>query len=124
MEGAMQAVVDNAHEGRAASATPADAAVMVVPRRRGQLSPEQHLMAAVLEDAINELQLHRDGNAGAWATWRRPLVPSEGVLQTTAWVASRDRWWPYSFENICEALGLDVPTIRRRLGIPAAAQSS
>src|SRR5262249_59217087 len=33
------------------------------------------------------------------------------------WLASRDVLWPFSFENICLALDLDAPTLRRRLGI-------
>jgi transcription initiation factor TFIIIB Brf1 subunit/transcription initiation factor TFIIB len=32
-----------------------------------------------------------------------------------AYVASRDRRWPFSFENLCEALSLDSGRLRRAL---------
>lgn len=32
-----------------------------------------------------------------------------------AYVSSTDRDWPYSFENLCEALGLDLRRTRRAL---------
>jgi hypothetical protein len=30
-----------------------------------------------------------------------------------AYVASRDRSWPYSFENVCETIGVDASYLRR-----------
>jgi hypothetical protein len=30
-------------------------------------------------------------------------------------MASTDRAWPFSFENICEALGVDPALLRRKL---------
>jgi hypothetical protein len=32
-----------------------------------------------------------------------------------AWVTSTDRAWPFSFENICEALDMDPQRVRREL---------
>ena len=32
-----------------------------------------------------------------------------------AYVASRDRTWPYSFENLCETIGVDASSLRQRL---------
>ncbi len=32
-----------------------------------------------------------------------------------AWVTSTDRAWPFSFENICEALDVDPHRVRRQL---------
>jgi hypothetical protein len=32
-----------------------------------------------------------------------------------AYVASRDRSWPYSFENLCETIGVDADLLRRQL---------
>ena len=32
-----------------------------------------------------------------------------------AYVASRDRSWPYSFENLCETIGVDAGSLRRRI---------
>jgi hypothetical protein len=33
-----------------------------------------------------------------------------------AYVTSTDRLWPFSFENICEALDMDAGDVRRQLG--------
>lgn len=91
-----------------------ECSVLVVPNAptRRPTSAER-LMAAVLEDAIQELQLTRRVRIDGWR--------SRKEMETRRWFASRDRWWPYSFENICEALGLEVTAVRRRLGIIAAA---
>jgi hypothetical protein len=35
--------------------------------------------------------------------------------QAIAYVASTDRAWPFSFENRCDALGLDAPALREEL---------
>jgi len=32
-----------------------------------------------------------------------------------AYVARRDRSWPYSFENLCETIGVDAGSLRQRL---------
>ena len=72
-------------------------------------------MLAVLESAIAEWLVRRE-------TCVRPRraarVPVDEDLP--GWFASSDRRWPYSFENICSALGLDAGGIRRRLGIACA----
>jgi hypothetical protein len=39
-----------------------------------------------------------------------------------AYVMSCDRCWPYSFENLCEAVGLDADYLRR--GIQVAQEDS
>jgi hypothetical protein len=93
---------------------------VVVPRRFGSPTPEQRLMAAVLEDAIHELQLRQRLGGGAWANWTTSAVHRRSARETVTWFQSRDRWWPYSFENICDGLGLDAPSIRRRLGVGVA----
>jgi hypothetical protein len=65
---------------------------------RGTLQPEKRLMLAVLEDAV-----------GLYV--RVPqLVP-----ETEAWIQADDRTWPYSFVNLCDALGLDRTAVRAAL---------
>ncbi len=54
-------------------------------------------MAAVLQAALDDA---------------RDLRASGGAL---AYVASTDRDWPFSFENLCEALDIDAGGVRRRL---------
>jgi hypothetical protein len=62
-------------------------------------------MRAVLEDAIRCL-----GGAGG-PTRLRPALAAEA----RRWVSDRDRHWPYSFENICDSLGLEPDHVRERL---------
>ena len=65
-------------------------------------TPEQRLMAAVLEDAI-DVYRHPARN-------RRRLVRG-----TEAWFRSDDRSWLFSFVRICTTLGLDPDPIRASL---------
>lgn len=45
------------------------------------------------------------------------VMTREGAL---AYVDSGDRLWPFSFENLCEALGMNAGDVRRQLrGDPA-----
>lgn len=54
-------------------------------------------MAAVLRAALDDVQ--------------------SGVARTNAiaWVQSTDRVWPFSFENLCDALDMDAGEVRRQL---------
>lgn len=90
-----------------------DPGVLVVPSpgARGP-QPERRLMLAVLESAIADWLVRRDTQA---AVRHDARVTVEEDLP--GWFASTDRRWPYSFENICAALGLDAGGIRRRLGV-------
>jgi hypothetical protein len=72
-----------------------------------QRTPEQRLMAAVLEDAMRELARPAGDWCGARARRRAEIE---------AWFASDDVAWPFSFVNVCEALDLDVAGFRLRLG--------
>jgi hypothetical protein len=61
---------------------------------------EFRLMAAVLEDALHVLRKRPHSRA-----WR----------ETRAWLSSRDRSWPLSFESICDALDLHPDGVRRQV---------
>ncbi|WP_410962436.1 hypothetical protein, partial [Salmonella sp. SAL4355] len=37
------------------------------------------------------------------------------VRKANAYLASTDRTWPFSFENVCDALGLDSDRLRSEL---------
>ena len=54
-------------------------------------------MAAVLQAALDDV---REGTARQAAL---------------AYVESGDRAWPFSFENLCEALDMDAGAVRRQL---------
>jgi hypothetical protein len=75
----------------------------------GLARPQKRLMLAVLQAVLDDFEWPRPGD--------RPPTPRDRRtrLQAVAYVQSRDRSWPYSFENICEATGLDVDGIRQAL---------
>jgi hypothetical protein len=70
---------------------------------RPPVSPEERLMLAVLEDAV---ACFRHG-AHTADTQRRRLF-----MDACLWIFSRERHWPFSFENICETFGLDPGYVR------------
>ena len=73
-----------------------------------RFSGEYRLALAILEDAI---QIYCMEGAG-----RRSLQLRR---EAGRWLNSDDRSWCFSFERICEALGLDPDCIRRRLRAPS-----
>jgi len=75
-----------------------------VSRSRILGTPEQRLMLAVLQDALCSLF------RGAHDVRQRQLCN-----KAACWIDDGNTEWPYSFENICVALGLDAATVRRRL---------
>jgi hypothetical protein len=68
--------------------------------------PERRLAAAVLEDAVDEYRRY------ATATTRRGRRRFGEVAE---WFASDDATWPFSFHNVCNALGLNPDWFRARL---------
>ena len=66
---------------------------------------ERELMRAVLEDAIRCLV----GEIGP--SRERPQLAADA----REWVVARDARWPFSFDNICDAVGLDCESLRGRL---------
>src|SRR5882672_10265351 len=71
----------------------------------GPAGSERALMRAVLEDAIRCLvgELGPRHQRGALAAEARE------------WIEVADPRWPFSFENVCDGLGLDAANLRRRL---------
>ncbi len=86
--------------------------------RGGLAMPQRRLMMAVLEAVLHDCEWQRPGGAVPTPRNRRTR------LQALAYVESRDRSWPFSFENICEAIGLDVQSIRRTLRRHGAADAT
>ena len=70
------------------------------------LGPERRLMLAVLQDAVECYQ--------KYALSRSPQGRNE-FREARDWIASTDRGWAYSYENICDVLGIDSAYIRRGL---------
>jgi hypothetical protein len=67
-------------------------------QRAAVLQPERRLMLAVFEDAVHAY-----------------LRGMTCFPETNAWFEADDLKWPYSFANLCTALGLDRDAVRSAL---------
>lgn len=70
------------------------------------LQPEKRLMLAVLEDAVGTFQKY---------VFARERTAQRLFSDVEDWFASDDQEWPFSFGNICNALGLDLAYMRSGL---------
>jgi hypothetical protein len=75
-------------------------------RRSGHLEPEKSLLAAILEDAVQEYRKYNGAHD--------PKSKSR-FNEVEEWFNRKDKEWIFSFDNVCEMLGLDPEYIRRRL---------
>ncbi|MGH7790133.1 MAG: hypothetical protein ACRERC_24920 [Candidatus Binatia bacterium] len=77
-----------------------------VLRKTAPQGPEYQLVIAMLQDAIECVQKYR------FATDEN----GRGLYEDARdWIASEDRRWPFSFENICGVLNLHPDYLRRGL---------
>ncbi len=74
--------------------------------RRVAFSPEQRLMLAVLEDGVRCFQ---NGRAARNGPRRRRRIEAQ------RWIVATDDHSPYSFEWVCEGLGIDTAQFRKAL---------
>ena len=82
-------------------------------RQPGQrlAEPEKRLALAVLHTVLYDCRV-----AAAERAEGRPRARHRQTYeQAMAYAASRDRSWPYSFENLCETIGVDADSLRRRI---------
>jgi hypothetical protein len=77
-------------------------------RRRASSDGERRLMVAILEDAVDVYRKQ----AGARDRKRRQLFED-----AEAWIESADKGWLYSYENICDVLGIDAGYLRKGLRV-------
>lgn len=83
--------------------------------RRAEYDGERRLMIAVLEDAVDVYRKL----AGARDARRQQLF-----RDAEEWIESEDRTWIFSFQNICDVLGIESAYLRRGLhAIKQQAQS-
>ena len=75
-------------------------------RRDSLASGEKALMLAVLEDGIRCFQEHLRNPRS------NPRLLSQ---QAEAWIRAVDYDWPFSFNNVCETLGIDPSALRGAL---------
>jgi hypothetical protein len=77
-------------------------------RRSAEHEGERRLMVAVLEDGVRTYT--------RFAAARDPHG-RELFLEAEAWIEDRDASWFYSFENVCNVLGLEADWLRRGLRV-------
>lgn len=71
--------------------------------------PQRRLMMAVLQTVVDDVQgsAHRRGSGCLGPADQREFERARAYVQST------DRSWPFSFENVCEAVGVDADSLRR-----------
>jgi hypothetical protein len=79
--------------------------------------PHRRLMAAVLQTVVDDC---RDGSIFRRAVEKGGPSDVRDVRRAVAYVSSKDRSWPFSFENLCDALGLSATQLRRELDVGEA----
>jgi hypothetical protein len=75
-------------------------------RRRTDLTGEQRLMFAIIEDAVDVYLRH---SAATRPHFRELFARAE------RWIESDDSFWVLSFPDVCDHLGLDSRSLRRGL---------
>ena len=80
-------------------------------RRSEHLEPEKSLLIAILQDAIHDYRKYCRA---------RDLEGKEHFREAQKWIMAGGNNWIFSFNNICELLGLDPDYVRRGLHEPDA----
>lgn len=75
-------------------------------RRKMLLEPEKRLMLAILEDGVH---CYRDNLNATRGKRKRHFDDA------AAWIVATDGDWIFSFENVCETLGLNPQYLRQGL---------
>lgn len=75
-------------------------------RRKTVLEPEKRLMLAILKDAVSTFQAD---------LFTANVKSSRRYEQAKDWITETDGDWVFSFENICEHLGLNPAYVRNGL---------
>ena len=78
--------------------------------------PQRRLMAAVLQAVVEDCR----GGTGYRRAVGAGTIDARDIRRAMAYVASTDRSWPFSFENLCDALGVDAGGLRRELDVAAS----
>ncbi len=74
--------------------------------RRTHLEPEKSLLLAILEDAVHCIEKYRAATDRAG---------KERFREAESWIMKPGNEWIFSFDNVCELLGLDPQYIRQGL---------
>jgi hypothetical protein len=73
--------------------------------------PHRRLMAAVLQAVVDDCR----GGSAYRRSAGKGVVAAGSIRKAVAYVTNTDRGWPFSFENLCDALGLDAAALRDEL---------
>lgn len=73
--------------------------------------PQRRLMLAVLQTVVDDCREPATASDPSGQSRER-----RAFTEAKRYVSSRDRSWPYSFENVCEAIGIDPDRVRVSLG--------
>lgn len=74
-------------------------------------NPHRRLMAAVLQTVVDDCRGSLYRRARGWES----AIERRDTQKAAVYMASTDRRWPFSFENLCDALGLDAGQLRSAL---------
>jgi len=76
-----------------------------------RMEPHKRLALAVMQTVVDDYR----GSSYRRAAGFAPRLHQRAYLEARAYLASTDRSWPFSFENLCEAVGLDPGSLRHQL---------
>lgn len=79
-----------------------------VPRNDGLRFPARAIAVAIIESALADIGLICNN----YHTSRQKRVVPRHQREACAWIMSRDRSYPMSFENLCEYVDFDANRIR------------
>jgi len=80
-------------------------------RLDGRGEPQTRFMLAVLQTVVDDYRGSTYRHAAGF-TWQRDR---SAYAAARAYVESTDRTWPFSFENLCDAVGVDADCLRMEL---------
>jgi len=83
--------------------------------------PHRRLMAAVLQAVVDDC---RGGSSYRRIAHENSSIDARSMRDAIAYVASTDRAWPFSFENVCDALGINSADVRVALDVRRAPSRS
>jgi hypothetical protein len=75
------------------------------------MEPHKRLILAVLQTVVDDCQ----GSLSRRRTGQGAATNAQAYRDARAYVSSTDRSYAFSFENLCEAVGLDAGSLRRGL---------
>jgi len=74
--------------------------------RNENLAPEKALLLAVLEDAIHCLRQYRVAH---------DRLGKQRFREADAWINRRGSDWAFTFDNVCDLLGIEPEYLRRKI---------